>query len=96
VRARAPFTVELAGRAWRIVRLAGDALAAHATVCPHWLGPLDASEVADGCVTCPWHGYRFDVATGRRCDAQSGLRLTIARVAVDPATGRARLEPGGS
>jgi hypothetical protein len=36
-------------------------------VCPHLGGPLDAGEVdAAGVVTCPWHGRRFDVRTGRR------------------------------
>ena len=49
----------------------------HATVCPHLGGPLDDAPVEDGCVRCPWHGYRFDLRTGR--DAGGGtLRLDIA------------------
>ena len=37
------------------------------TVCSHLGGPLDDAEVdAAGIVTCPWHGHRFDVRTGRR------------------------------
>lgn len=32
--------------------------------CSHRGGPLSEGEVADGCVTCPWHGSRFDLATG--------------------------------
>ena len=37
------------------------------TVCAHLGGPLDEAEVdAGGIVTCPWHGHRFDVRTGRR------------------------------
>jgi len=37
------------------------------TVCPHLGGPLDEAPIdAGGIVTCPWHGYRFDVRTGRR------------------------------
>jgi hypothetical protein len=32
------------------------------TVCPHLGGPLDEADVdAEGVVTCPWHGHRFDV-----------------------------------
>lgn len=55
---------------------------AHSIVCPHWLGPLDGP-VRDGCVTCPWHGYRFDVTTGRSADGR-GLRLAPApRIAVE-------------
>ncbi len=33
--------------------------------CPHLGLPLDAEPDADGIVTCPWHGYRFDVRSGR-------------------------------
>lgn len=35
------------------------------TVCPHRGGPLDAAPVEDGCVVCPWHGWRIDARTGR-------------------------------
>jgi len=43
------------------------------TVCPHLGGPLDAAEVdAGGVVTCPWHGRRFDVRTGRQVSAGGG------------------------
>jgi len=42
--------------------------------CPHLGGPLDAALLEDGCVTCPWHGYRFDVRTGR---CVSGQDLTL-------------------
>lgn len=45
----------------------------HSTICPHLGGPLDGA-VVDGCVTCPWHGYRFDVRTG--CSAD-GRRLSL-------------------
>ena len=62
-------------------------------VCPHWLGPLEDAPAADGSVRCPWHGYRFDLASGRGCDAAPRLRLPPApRVALG-ADGRARLEP---
>lgn len=34
-------------------------------VCPHQGGPLGKGEL-DGCiVTCPWHGWQFDVRNGR-------------------------------
>jgi hypothetical protein len=40
------------------------------TICPHQGGPLDQAKVdATGVVTCPWHGRRFDVRTGRRVAA---------------------------
>ena len=49
----------------------------HATVCPHLGGPLNQVRVENGCIRCPWHGYRFDVRTGRSTDGR-GLRLEIA------------------
>jgi nitrite reductase/ring-hydroxylating ferredoxin subunit len=91
-RARAPFAVDFAGRPFRVVR-AGDALVAHATTCPHWLGPLEEAPEADGRLRCPWHGYRFDPASGRGCDLASRLRLPPAPRVVIGADGRARLEP---
>lgn len=37
----------------------------HSAVCPHQLGPLQDSAIdAEGRITCPWHGYRFDLETG--------------------------------
>lgn len=84
VRARAPFVVEVAGEPFRVLELDG-VLLAHATTCPHWLGPLDASPVVDGCVRCPWHGYRFDVRTGASAD---GRRLAL------PAAPRITVEDG--
>jgi nitrite reductase/ring-hydroxylating ferredoxin subunit len=48
------------------------------------LGPLEAAPLdAAGCVRCPWHGYRFDVCTGRDTDGH-GLTLHPApRVHLD-------------
>ena len=34
-------------------------------ICPHQGGPLGQGSL-DGCmVTCPWHGWRFDVCSGQ-------------------------------
>ena len=74
VRARLPLVVSFGGERFRIVDLDGD-LVAHAAVCPHWLGPLGAAPVVKGCIQCPWHGYAFDVRTGRSTD---GRGLTLA------------------
>jgi Rieske Fe-S protein len=49
----------------------------HPTVCPHLGGPLDDASVEDGCIRCPWHGYRFDLRTGRSADGRA-LRLVTA------------------
>ncbi|HEV8436753.1 MAG TPA: Rieske 2Fe-2S domain-containing protein [Methylomirabilota bacterium] len=32
--------------------------------CPHRGGPLGEGDLDAGVVTCPWHGWRWDVTTG--------------------------------
>jgi nitrite reductase (NADH) small subunit len=34
-------------------------------VCPHAGGPLGEGQLNGRVVTCPWHGWQFDVTTGR-------------------------------
>jgi nitrite reductase/ring-hydroxylating ferredoxin subunit len=90
LRPRLPLTLELGGREYRVVEHEGS-LFAHATRCPHRFGPLGDAPVEGGTVRCPWHGYRFDVRTGRSCDGRS-LRLSPApRVEVDPASAQVEL-----
>ena len=51
------------------VRQWQDKWIVHSAVCPHLLGPLDQSSIdEDGAITCPWHGYRFDVITGANAE----------------------------
>lgn len=42
-----------------------DVVAAISAVCTHRGAPLDEGAVADGCVTCPWHGSIFALDDGR-------------------------------
>lgn len=32
--------------------------------CPHMGGPLGEGDIENFCVTCPWHGWEFDIKTG--------------------------------
>lgn len=44
---------------------------AHTATCPHLLGPLAEGPVTeDGVITCPWHGYRFDIQSGASLDGK--------------------------
>jgi nitrite reductase/ring-hydroxylating ferredoxin subunit len=89
LRSRVPFETEAGGVPVRIA-LRGEALVAYASVCPHLGGPL-VEDVDDGCVRCPWHGYRFDPVSGSGI-GDHGLRLPFAqRIEVDPETGEAHL-----
>ena len=76
VRARLPIFFELGGAPFRLVDLDGR-LAAHSTICPHWQGPLDTAPVIGGAIRCPWHGYRFGVASGT-CFEHPALKLAPA------------------
>ena len=42
--------------------------------CPHNGGPLAEGLVRDGVVTCPWHWYAYELATGR-CRTAVGYEL---------------------
>jgi nitrite reductase/ring-hydroxylating ferredoxin subunit len=46
-----------------LYRSGGEVLAL-ASTCSHMGGPLEEGEVADGCVTCPWHGSTFALDDG--------------------------------
>lgn len=72
-----PAVFQLGGREYRLVDGAGT-LTVLPTMCPHLLGPLPESPAPDGTLTCPWHGYRFDLATG---------------ACLAPATAQCRLPP---
>jgi len=58
-----------------IERLAGERMVAIANVdgvyhaidglCPHQGGPLGTGALRGTTLTCPWHGWQFDVVTGR-------------------------------
>ena len=36
-------------------------------VCPHAGGPLGEGMLRGTTVTCPWHGWQFDVTNGQNC-----------------------------
>ncbi|HVA86677.1 MAG TPA: Rieske 2Fe-2S domain-containing protein [Candidatus Saccharimonadales bacterium] len=42
----------------------GDTVFALHDTCAHAGGPLSEGHIVDGCIECPWHGSRFDLATG--------------------------------
>ena len=52
------------GRMVAIVNVAGTFHALDG-LCPHQGGPLGTGAVCGTTLTCPWHGWQFDVVTGR-------------------------------
>ncbi len=86
-----PMTVEFAGRSV-VVAEVENSLVAFSATCPHMLGPLAGQAIEDGCVTCPWHGYRFDVRSGA---CQSGQHLKLPPIAhIEVVAGEAWLKSG--
>lgn len=73
VRSSLPKLVRFQDTSLWIYEQAG-ALVAWSARCPHRLGPLGEGTVNAGVVTCPWHGYRYDLETGQGCDGRP-LRL---------------------
>jgi nitrite reductase (NADH) small subunit len=57
----------------RIVALFNVEGAFHALdgICPHQGGPLGKGRLEGCLITCPWHGWQFDVATGQHQTSKS-------------------------
>jgi nitrite reductase/ring-hydroxylating ferredoxin subunit/uncharacterized membrane protein len=58
-----PATARAGDLAVLLIRDRGS-IVAIGDVCGHAGGPLHEGEIADGCVTCPWHGSTFRLADG--------------------------------
>lgn len=56
--------LEFRGRVVALFNLNGQIYALDG-ICPHAGGPLSAGTIDGTVVTCPWHGWQFDVTTGR-------------------------------
>jgi nitrite reductase (NADH) small subunit len=61
----------VAGRVVAVVHTQDGAWHALDGVCPHQGGPLGAGSLCGTTLTCPWHGWQFDVADGQH-------RLSVA------------------
>jgi nitrite reductase (NADH) small subunit len=56
--------VEYDGRIFALFNIDGQITAIDG-ICPHQGGPLAEGVVEGTIVTCPWHGWQFDVRTGQ-------------------------------
>ena len=60
----------------------GDRARAVDNSCSHAGNPIDDGSVRHGCVTCPWHGWKYDLTTGEHLTMfgrKPGLRTYPAR-----------------
>ena len=91
LRARLPLVVAFGDDEYRLVEVAGE-IVVHTTVCPHLGGPLAECELDGGTITCPWHGYRFDVRSGANVDGRPCRLAAAPRVVIDPTTREVSLD----
>ena len=46
-------------------------------ICPHQGGPLGKGKLCGAIVTCPWHGFQFDVTSGQHQTSRSLVHPTF-------------------
>ena len=56
--------VQIAGQPIAVANVGGTFYAINST-CLHRGGPLGQGQLEGTVVTCPWHGWQFDVTTGK-------------------------------
>ena len=59
--------VSVSGREILLVNVKGNIFAVE-NECPHQGAPLNAAVVKEGYISCPRHGYRFNLTDGRCAD----------------------------
>jgi nitrite reductase/ring-hydroxylating ferredoxin subunit len=87
-----PMSIEFSGSVVQIVEHEGQ-LVAYAASCPHRGGPLEACAIDGGIITCPWHGYQFNIASGTSPNSALSLPGRFG-LQVDEVTGRVTLSAG--
>ena len=81
--------VDVQGKSIALFNVEGQFFALDNT-CTHTGGPLAEGEISGHEVTCPWHGARFDVWTGKvvgppaqHAVARGGVRVTERDIEVE-------------
>ena len=71
--------VEVNGKTLALFKKDGKFYAIENT-CLHRGGPLGEGELNDKVVTCPWHGWQYNVTTG---DSDTGAHVDTYKVTVE-------------
>ena len=64
--------IELDGQPIALFKVEGKVHAIY-QICPHQGGPLDEGGIDGKVVTCPWHGWEFDVTSGT-CEFNDSIK----------------------
>ena len=70
-----PMKAKVAGRNVAVFRIEGEVVVTNGR-CPHASGPLHEGEIEGTVLTCPWHGWTYDLRTGA-CAEDPSLTLEI-------------------
>jgi nitrite reductase (NADH) small subunit len=73
--------IEVEGKELALFNVEGTIYALDNT-CLHQGGPLGEGDLSNGIVTCPWHGWEYDVCTGKVCGDDS-MGVATYRVQVE-------------
>ena len=76
--------VTVGGKSVALFRV-GERVVAVDAECPHEGGPLQDGAIEDGCVVCPWHNYKFELAGGQ-CDVDPGLKVNTYPTVIEADT----------
>ncbi len=74
-------TVSVDGRDVLVLNVEGQVYALD-NQCPHQGGPLGRGRLEERTVICPWHGWRWDVKSGRAIWPDGGWRAACYPVAI--------------
>ncbi len=75
-------TVKLEGRPVCVFNVAGQLLA-FTDVCPHAGMPLGEGQLSGKVITCPFHGYAFNLETGKNIDYADDVPLMTHPIRVE-------------
>jgi nitrite reductase (NADH) small subunit len=73
--------VEVAGKPVALYNVGGSVFATENT-CPHRGGPLGEGDLEAEVITCPWHGFQYDVKSGR-CLTNAALGVACHAVRLE-------------
>ena len=73
--------VSVSGQEILLVNVRGKIFAVE-NECPHQGSPMNAAVVKDGVISCPRHGYRFNLDTGA-CSDHPEFTLKVYPVSID-------------
>jgi nitrite reductase (NADH) small subunit len=74
-------TVEVNGKSIAVLNENGEFFAID-NMCAHAQGPLGDGVCDEGKVTCPWHGWSYDLKTGK-CENNPEVNLKVYEIKID-------------